>query len=69
MTGYHSLIRLGAQPAFLLSGNGVISLISPVWTILDPHWVETKMGLALFMFWNLWMMVLMIVLLRHHQKK
>lgn len=48
----------------LLIGNGIISLISPVWTIMDPGWVFRPVGMGLYLFWNIWMIILMIMILR-----
>lgn len=54
---------------WLMIGNGLISLISPVWTIVDPSWVMTTTGMGLFLFWNIWMIVLMLAILVHWRKQ
>jgi hypothetical protein len=48
----------------LLIANGIISLISPVWTILDVSWVLTPTGITLYLVWNLLMIVLMVAIAR-----
>lgn len=54
---------------WLLIANGVISLISPVWTIIDAQWVSTTLGFVLFLQWNVLMIVLMIMIIVFHKKR
>lgn len=57
--GRNNLIRK------LLITNGIISLISPVWTIIDVHWVLSTVGFSMYLVWNFLMIVLMILIIRH----
>ena len=66
MSGYYQgknrLIRT------LLIANGVLSLLSALWTIIDVNWVMTTRGLFLYFFWNLLMIVMMILIYRYSKK-
>ena len=57
--GRNTLIR------WLLISNGIISLISPVWTIINVNWVLSALGFSLFLLWNFLMIALMILIIRH----
>lgn len=48
--------------SILLRMNLVLSLMSLAWTILQPNWVDTTIGLLLFMAWNILMILIMILL-------
>jgi hypothetical protein len=48
----------------LLAVNLVMSFISTVWTILDPLWVSTSIGLILYFAWNALMIVILILIFR-----
>lgn len=50
---------------WLLILNGIVSLISPMWTILDVNWVMSPLGFSLYLFWNVLMIVLMIAIIRY----
>lgn len=62
MAGYYhdrnNLIRA------LLITNGVVSLISATWTIIDVSWVMTTAGLISYFTWNVLMIVMMIMIYR-----
>jgi len=66
MSGYYrginNVIRI------LLIANGVISLGSAVWTIVDVNWVMTLAGLSCYFFWNILMIVLMIMIYSFSRK-
>jgi hypothetical protein len=44
----------------LLIANGIISIISVIWMIIDVNWVMTTAGLISYFLWNLLMIILMI---------
>lgn len=50
---------------WLLVANGMISLISPIWTIIDVHWVVSPTGFVLYLAWNMLMITLMISIIRY----
>jgi hypothetical protein len=52
---------LGRATAALFVANGPVSLVGGVWTALEPGWVMTSKGIALFALWNL-LVVAMLVL-------
>ena len=45
--------RSGRVAAALFVANGPVSIVGAVWTALQPGWVMTPPGLALFALWNL----------------
>jgi len=45
--------RVGRATAALFVANGPVSIVGAVWTALEPGWVMTTMGIALFGAWNL----------------
>lgn len=53
---------------WLFIANGVVSIISAIWTIVDVNWVMTNAGLAAYFVWNVLMIVMMIGIFRfsHH---
>lgn len=51
----------------LLVANGVISLVSPLWTIIDVQWVSSSLGFMLFLLWNVLMIVLMVMIIPFHK--
>lgn len=53
----------------LLILNGTISLGTVVVTIADINWVLTKSGIIAYMFWNILMIALMILIYFHHKKE
>lgn len=57
--GRNNLIRR------LLIANGIISLISPIWTIIDVQWVLSAVGFSLYLAWNFLMILIMILVIRH----
>ena len=54
---------------WLLLINGVGSLASVAWTIIDVNWVMTSAGLISYFAWNVLMFVLMIMIFRDTRKK
>lgn len=53
----------------LLIANGIVSLISVAWTIMDVNWVLTTLGLVLYFTWNVLMMVIMILIYKHSKNE
>jgi hypothetical protein len=66
MAGYYSgrnnLIRS------LLIANGVVSVATVVFTIVDMNWLLTSIGLSAYFVWNILMIVLMILIYNHSGK-
>jgi len=46
----------------LLIANGIVSLMSAIWTIIDVSWVMTTAGLVSYFAWNVLMIVMMIMI-------
>jgi len=44
----------------ILIANGVVSLMSALWTVVDINWVMTTAGLVAYFVWNILMMVMMV---------
>ena len=57
----NNLIRI------LMIANGVLSLASAAWTILDMNWVTTTVGLMGYFLWNVLMMYMMAAIYRYHK--
>jgi hypothetical protein len=53
---------------FLLIANGVVSISSVALFIYNDKWLLTSTGLAGYFFWNLLMIVLLILIYRHSKK-
>ncbi len=49
--------------------NGVVSILTVVFTIIDVNWLLSPLGLAGYFFWNLLMIVLMILIYRYSKNK
>jgi hypothetical protein len=49
----------------LLILNGIVSLLSVAFTIININWVLTTAGIIAYMFWNVLMIVLMIMIYRN----
>jgi hypothetical protein len=49
--------------------NGIVSLGSAVWTIVDVSWVMTITGLVSYFVWNVLMILLMILIHKHSNKE
>lgn len=66
MSGYyqykHDFVRL------LLIANGILSLITAAWTIVDVSWVMSAIGLVCYFLWNALMILLMIMIYNHSKK-
>lgn len=54
---------------YLLITNGCMSLAGVVLTVADSSWVLTAAGLIAYVFWNMLMIVLMILIYRHARKQ
>ncbi|MCB9331412.1 MAG: hypothetical protein H6574_10040 [Lewinellaceae bacterium] len=61
-TGKNTTIR------WLLIGNGLMSVLGVVFTVIDVQWVLTVAGLVAYALWNLLMIVLMVLIYRHFRK-
>lgn len=53
---------------WLLILNGVVSLISVIWTIADVNWVMTTTGLICYFGWNVLMIAIMLMIYRSSKK-
>jgi hypothetical protein len=53
---------------WLLIANGIASLISAFWTIVDVNWVMTLTGLFAYFTWNVLMIVMMILIYTFSKK-
>jgi hypothetical protein len=66
MAGYYrdkeNVIRL------LLVANGIVSLLSAIWTVIDVSWVMTTVGLIAYFVWNVLMIVMMVEIYRSSKK-
>lgn len=51
--------RGGRAAAALFVANGPVSVVGGVWTALEPGWVMTPKGLALFAVWNLLVIIML----------
>ncbi|MBK9985156.1 MAG: hypothetical protein IPP15_22825 [Saprospiraceae bacterium] len=49
----------------LLIANGVISMMSALWTIVDVSWVMSPFGLVAYFTWNVLMILMMILIYKH----
>jgi len=56
--------------AWLLILNGIVSIATVVFSILDTDWVLTTIGLIAYMFWNVLMIAMMMMIYRNcrHEK-
>jgi hypothetical protein len=50
---------------WLLTLNGIVSLLSVAFTIININWVLTTAGIIAYMFWNILMIVLMVMIYRN----
>ena len=48
----------------LFVANLIMSMISVAWTIIDPDWVGTTLGLILYFGWNILMIMILILVIR-----
>jgi len=53
---------------FLFTLNLLLSLVSLVWTIIDPVWVETTLGLVLYFTWNVLMIIILVMIFQFSKK-
>lgn len=54
--------------SILLWVNLISSIVPILWTILDVKWVLTTLGLGLYLFWNLLMILILILIYRSDKK-
>jgi hypothetical protein len=50
---------------WLLILNGIVSLLSVAFTIININWVLTTAGIIAYMFWNVLMIILMLMIYRN----
>lgn len=62
MYGYY---RHSKNIQWLLLLNAIVSIISPLWTIIDVNWVLTVTGLISYFVWNVLMIIMMVAIYRH----
>lgn len=53
----------------LLILNGILSVVSVAWTIIDINWVMSKIGLVLYFAWNVLMILIMVFIYYHSNRK
>lgn len=53
---------------WLLIANGIVSLMSAIWTIVDVSWVMTTVGLLSYFVWNVLMIVMMIMIYTYSRR-
>jgi len=53
---------------WLLISNGVVSLLSAIWTMVDVNWVMTNVGLVAYFVWNVLVIVMMIAMYRYAKR-
>lgn len=46
----------------LMIANGIVSICSVIWTIIDINWVMTTVGLICYFIWNVLMIVMMAMI-------
>lgn len=66
MSDYYS--GKNATIRWLLITNGVVSVLTVAFTVMDVNWLMTPAGLAGYFSWNVLMIVLMILIYRHSKK-
>lgn len=52
----------------LLIANGVVSIATVAFTIIDMNWLMTPIGLSAYFIWNVLMIVLMILIYNYNRK-
>lgn len=53
---------------YMLIANGIISILSAALFVYDSKWLMTITGLASYFFWNILMIVLLILIYRHSKR-
>jgi len=53
---------------WLLTANGVVSVLTVVFTVVDMNWLLTPAGLAGYFAWNVLMIVLMVLIYQYSKK-
>lgn len=64
MSGYYR--NRNKTIRFFLMLNGIVSLLSPVYTVIDVRWVMTTCGLIAYFVWNVLMITLLVLIYRFH---
>lgn len=67
MAGYYN--EKNKTISWLLILNGIVSIATIGFTIMDINWVLTTTGLIAYMFWNVLMIVLMIMIYRNSRRE
>lgn len=52
----------------LLIANGIVSILSAIWTIVDVNWLMSPIGLIAYFAWNLLMIIMMILIYKFSVK-
>ncbi len=66
MSGYY--FNKNKAIYWLLIANGVVSVLTVVFTVVDMKWLLTPAGLAGYFAWNVLMIVLMVLIFQHSKK-
>ncbi|MBK9013809.1 MAG: hypothetical protein IPM82_06825 [Saprospiraceae bacterium] len=66
MSGYYAAKNKTIY--WLLILNGIVSILTVVFTIIDVKWLLTTTGLISYFVWNVLMIALMILIYRHSKK-
>ena len=54
---------------YLLITNGIVSLLSAVWIIVDVSWMMTTAGLVSYFIWNILMIVIIMMIYKNSKKQ
>ncbi len=52
----------------LLITNGIVSVLSAIWTIIDVNWMMSTIGLIAYFAWNLLMIIMMSMIFTYSRK-
>jgi hypothetical protein len=66
MSGYYTDKSFSIR--ILLISNGILSLLSAIWTIIDVNWMMTTIGYIGYFIWNILMITLMIKIFSYSRK-
>jgi F0F1-type ATP synthase assembly protein I len=66
MSGYYSGKNNTIRT--LLIANGVVSIATVLFTIIDMNWLMTAVGLTAYFVWNILMITLMILIFNYTRK-
>lgn len=67
MSGYY--LKRNRAIYWLLILNGLVSVLTVVFTVMDMNWLMSTPGLAGFIAWNVLMISLMVLIYRHFKTK